>query len=50
VVFLDRANGLLRADKRSLGTEAFGRSDELEFVPLGDGLMVRGANRLEVWR
>ncbi len=50
VVFLDRANGLLRADKRSLGTEPFGRSDALEFVPLGDGLMVRGENRLEVWR
>ena len=50
VVFLDRANGLLRADKRSLGTESFGRSDALEFVPLGDGLMVRGENRLEVWR
>jgi hypothetical protein len=50
VVFLDRANGLVRADKRSLGQEAFGRSDALEFVPLGEGLMVRGQDRLEVWR
>jgi len=50
VVFLDRANGLVRADKRALSQEAFGRSDALEFVPLGDGLMLRGQDRLEVWR
>jgi len=50
VVFLDRTNGLVRADKRALGAEAFGRSEALELVPLGDGLLVRGANRLEVWR
>jgi len=50
VVFLDRSNGLVRADKRALGAEAFGRSDALELVPLGDGLLVRGTNRLEVWR
>ncbi|MBK7645379.1 MAG: PQQ-binding-like beta-propeller repeat protein [Planctomycetes bacterium] len=50
VVFLDRANGLVRADKRSLAQELFGSSDSLEFVPLGDGLLVRGMHRLEVWR
>ncbi len=49
VIFLDRTSGLVRADKRALGQDAFGSSG-LEFVAIGDGLLVRGERRLEMWR
>jgi hypothetical protein len=50
VVFLDRASGLVRADKRALPQEYFGSSDTLELIPMGSSLLVRGERRLELWQ
>lgn len=50
LVFLDRASGLVRADKRALPQEYFGSSDSLELIPMGSSLLVRGERRLELWQ
>jgi hypothetical protein len=50
LVFLDRASGLMRADKRALPSASFGDSDSVEFVPMGNSLFVRGERRLELWQ